>query len=50
MTVKLNLLATGGSDCHGPQKGLPIIGTKQVPYEILEIMKQKVASYAGSLL
>jgi predicted metal-dependent phosphoesterase TrpH len=50
MTVQLNLIATGGSDCHGPQKGLPIIGTKKVPYEILEMMKQKVASSAGSRL
>ena len=50
MTVQLSLIATGGSDCHGPQKGLPIIGTKQVPYEILEIMRQKAASYSGSLL
>tara|TARA_B100000029_G_scaffold425712_1_gene434246 strand:+ start:4530 stop:5375 length:846 start_codon:yes stop_codon:yes gene_type:complete len=42
MAKKYNLLVTGGSDCHGAEHGDPAIGTKRVPYEILEKMKQRL--------
>ena len=47
MAAKLDLLATGGSDCHGAEQGHPDIGTRQVPYEILEKMKQKLPTNLG---
>ncbi|MGA2029046.1 MAG: PHP domain-containing protein [Verrucomicrobiota bacterium] len=33
---KLNLLVTGGSDCHGFSKNKPLIGTVKLPYEYVE--------------
>src|SRR6266404_3829506 len=33
---RLNLLITGGSDCHGTAKGKPLIGTIRVPYHYVE--------------
>ena len=37
----LNLLITGGSDCHGFRKSKgPLIGTVKVPEECLEQLKQ----------
>ena len=47
MATKLDLVATGGSDCHGAEQGHPDIGTRQVPYEILEKMKQKLQTNLG---
>ena len=38
---RLNLLVTGGSDCHGFRKSKgPLIGTVKVPDSCLEQMKQ----------
>ena len=48
-----HLLVTGGSDCHGLNKGKPLIGTIKLPYEHVERMKDKVlkrAADAGFLL
>ena len=42
MAARLGLLSTGGSDCHGPGKGNPIIGTVRVPYKILDEMKRRL--------
>jgi hypothetical protein len=42
----LNLLITGGSDCHGTSKGKPLIGTVKLPYEFVELLKQKVVQKA----
>jgi predicted metal-dependent phosphoesterase TrpH len=41
-----NLLVTGGSDCHGLNKGKPLIGTVKVPYRLVERMKEKVLQRA----
>jgi predicted metal-dependent phosphoesterase TrpH len=38
-----HLLVTGGSDCHGMNKGKPLIGTVRVPYEHLEKLKARAA-------
>ncbi|GHT50079.1 phosphatase [Endomicrobiia bacterium] len=36
-----NLIATGGSDCHGPYKNeIPIMGRVKVPYFVLENLKK----------
>jgi predicted metal-dependent phosphoesterase TrpH len=40
---RLHLLVTGGSDCHGLNKGQPLIGTVQVPYHHLEKLKARAA-------
>ena len=47
------LLITGGSDCHGMNKGRPLIGTLSVPYALVEELKlaaAKRALEAGPLL
>ena len=36
------LLVTGGSDCHGDNKGKPLIGCVKLPYEFLARMKSAV--------
>jgi predicted metal-dependent phosphoesterase TrpH len=36
-----NLLVTGGSDCHGLNKGRPLIGTVKVPYEHAARLKER---------
>jgi hypothetical protein len=41
-----HLLVTGGSDCHGLNKGKPLIGTIKIPYEHVEHMKDKVLKRA----
>ena len=41
---KLDLLVTGGSDCHGLNKGKPLIGTVKLPYEHVEKVKERAAS------
>ncbi len=40
---RFHLLVTGGSDCHGLSKGLPLIGTVKVPYPYVEKLKARVA-------
>ena len=49
MAARLGLLSTGGSDCHGPGKGHPIIGTVRVPYEILDEMKRRLPRPASNM-
>jgi predicted metal-dependent phosphoesterase TrpH len=41
MATRLNLVATGGSDCHGDSKGAPLIGTMRLPYERIIALKQR---------
>jgi hypothetical protein len=36
LAEKLGLIATGGSDCHGPVRGGPLLGTVSVGYEVVE--------------
>jgi len=49
MAARLGLLSTGGSDCHGPSKGHPIIGTVRVPYKILDEMKRRLPHPASNM-
>ncbi len=48
MTTALNLLVTGGSDCHGKSKGKPLIGTVKLDYAHVEKLKQKRADRAST--
>ena len=36
------LLVTGGSDCHGLNKGKPLIGSVKLPYQYVEKLKEAV--------
>ncbi len=40
LAEELGLVATGGSDCHGPLRGGPIIGSVPVPYEVLDALRK----------
>ncbi len=44
LALRYGLLPTGGSDCHGLNKGQPLIGTVKVPFEYYECLKQAVAA------
>lgn len=44
-----HLLVTGGSDCHGTNKGRPLIGTVKLPYSYVEKLKQRVAERKSKL-
>lgn len=39
-----DLLVTGGSDCHGMNKGKPLIGSIKLPYEYVRHLKERLAS------
>jgi hypothetical protein len=39
MAARLNLLVTGGSDCHGHSKGQPLIGGVKLPGIYLQKLK-----------
>ncbi len=41
---KHGLLMTGGSDAHGTAKAHTYVGKEQIPYELVEKMKEKIAS------
>jgi len=43
LTEKHKLLATGGSDCHGMNRGKPLIGTIKLPYVYVDKMKARRA-------
>jgi predicted metal-dependent phosphoesterase TrpH len=43
MAEQLDLLVTGGSDCHGLSKGRPLIGGIKLPYWRVEEMKKAAA-------
>jgi predicted metal-dependent phosphoesterase TrpH len=52
MAAKYGLLVTGGSDCHGNNKGKPLIGTVKIPYLHVEQLKARLAdrrAAAGSV-
>jgi len=42
MTGELGLLATGGSDCHGPIRNGPLLGTVRLPWERVEALRNWV--------
>lgn len=41
---KHHLLVTGGSDCHGMNKGQPLIGIIKLPYQHVEQLKERLPS------
>jgi predicted metal-dependent phosphoesterase TrpH len=41
MAEQQNLLITGGSDCHGMNKGKPLIGSIRLPYSNVELLRQR---------
>ena len=50
LAERYHLLVTGGSDCHGLNKGKPLIGTVKVPYEHLERLKARAAEIKTATL
>src|SRR5207247_1804340 len=38
---RYRLLVTGGSDCHGMNKGKPLIGSIKVPYQCVEQLRER---------
>jgi hypothetical protein len=47
---RYNLLVTGGSDCHGLNRGKPLIGTVRLPYEYLVKLKERADAIGESSL
>jgi len=47
---RFHLLVTGGSDCHGLNKGKPLIGTVRVPYQYVEQLKARAAELKTAAL
>lgn len=41
MAEQMNLLITGGSDCHGMNKGKPLIGSIRLPYSNVVLLRQR---------
>jgi predicted metal-dependent phosphoesterase TrpH len=39
-----NLVVTGGSDCHGMNKGKPLIGSIKLPYEYVRQLKERLGA------
>jgi predicted metal-dependent phosphoesterase TrpH len=46
LAEQLDLLVTGGSDCHGESKGRPLIGSIKLPSDYVTRMKQRLAARA----
>lgn len=44
LAEELDLLVTGGSDCHGDSKGRPLIGTIKLPSAYVDRMKERLRS------
>jgi 3',5'-nucleoside bisphosphate phosphatase len=42
MASRLGLLVTGGSDCHGMNKGEPLIGSVKLGYDYVERLKSRI--------
>jgi predicted metal-dependent phosphoesterase TrpH len=43
LAEEFHLLVTGGSDCHGTNKGKPLVGTVKLPYHYVEKLKHRAA-------
>ncbi|PYJ05590.1 MAG: histidinol phosphatase [Verrucomicrobia bacterium] len=43
---RYRLLVTGGSDCHGMNKGKPLIGSIKVPYQCVEQLRERALKRA----
>lgn len=41
MADQLHLLVSGGSDCHGMNKGCPLIGGVKIPYPFVERLRER---------
>jgi predicted metal-dependent phosphoesterase TrpH len=41
LAERFNLLVTGGSDCHGVSKGKPVMGTVKLPYQHVQMVKNR---------
>lgn len=39
-----NLVVTGGSDCHGMNKGKPLIGSIKLPYDYVRRLKERLSA------
>ena len=48
LAEQYGLLVTGGSDCHGDNKGRPLIGGVKLPYQYVERMKSVVMAQNGT--
>ncbi len=46
--AEYDLVATGGSDCHGNAKGQPLIGGVRIPYEQVESLNRRRPLRAGA--
>ncbi|HXG49695.1 MAG TPA: PHP domain-containing protein [Methylomirabilota bacterium] len=49
MADRHRLLVTGGSDCHGMNKGRPLIGTIKLPITHVERLRARVAERAAAV-
>ncbi len=49
LAEEFHLLVTGGSDCHGTNKGRPLVGTVKLPYIYVEKLKQRAAERRAEL-
>jgi hypothetical protein len=49
VAARLQLVVTGGSDCHGASKGRPLIGTVKLPYHYVEKLKRKMEERKAGL-
>jgi predicted metal-dependent phosphoesterase TrpH len=47
LALELGLLITGGSDCHGLNKGRPLIGTVKLEYEHVERLRARALRRAA---
>jgi 3',5'-nucleoside bisphosphate phosphatase len=50
LAQQFGLLVTGGSDCHGLNKGKPLIGSIKLPYAHVQDLKSKAAEMRAHLL
>jgi predicted metal-dependent phosphoesterase TrpH len=50
MADRYGLLVTGGSDCHGLNKGKPLLGTIKLPYKHVEMLKAAARQRAAAQL
>ena len=48
MAERLGLLVTGGSDCHGMNKGKPLIGSIKLPLDYVRKMKARLKPAANT--
>ena len=47
LAEQYHLLVTGGSDCHGLNKGVPLMGSVKIPYQHVIDLKRRAAERVG---